>query len=116
MIDTWVIPLIKILFVLNATLISSAAAVCIDQAPIPADTNDMGAFPSFFAALIRVYGRANLAELFTLDAGFCSEANARLIDDAGKAYWISLKDNQPELKAQIFSALHGDGDFSPLPA
>jgi hypothetical protein len=86
--------------VVNATLISSAAAVCIDQAPIPADTNDMGVFPSFFVEISRVYGRANLADLFTLDAGFCSEGNARLIDDAGKGYWMSLKDNQPELRRE----------------
>jgi len=84
--------------VVNATLISSAAAVCIDQQPIPAATNDMGVFPSFFAALMRTYGRANLFDVVTADAGFCSEANARIIDDAGKGYWISLKENQPELR------------------
>lgn len=86
--------------VVNATLISSAAAVCIDQMPIPADTNDMGVFPAFFAGLIGTYGRASLFDLITADAGFCSEANARLIDDAQKGYWISLKNNQPELKRE----------------
>lgn len=86
--------------VVNATLISSAAVVCIDQQPIPADTNDMGVFPSFFAGLMGTYGRANLFDLVTTDAGFCSEANARLIDEAGKAYWMSLKDNQPELRRE----------------
>jgi predicted transposase YbfD/YdcC len=86
--------------VVNATLISSTAAVCVDQQPIPADTNDMGVFPSFFAGLMRTYGRANLFDLVTADAGFCSEANARIVDAAGKAYWISLKDNQPELRRE----------------
>jgi hypothetical protein len=86
--------------VVNATLISSAAAVCIDQLPIPADTNDMGVFPAFLAGLVRTYGRANLFDLISTDSGFCSEANARLIDDAQKAYWISLKDNQPDLKRE----------------
>lgn len=84
--------------VVNATMISSAAAVCIDQMPIPADTNDMGVFPAFLAGLLGTYGRANLFDLITMDAGFASEANARLIDDAQKGYWISLKDNQPELR------------------
>ena len=87
--------------VVNATLISSAAAVCIDQQPIPAKTNDMGVFPSFFAGLMSTYGgRANLFDVVTADAGFCSERNARIVDDAGKGYWISLKDNQPELRRE----------------
>jgi Transposase DDE domain len=83
--------------VVNATLISSAAAVCIDQMPIPAKTNDMGVFASFYTDLSRVYGRTNLFELVTTDAGFTSEANARLVDDDGCGYWMALKQNQPEL-------------------
>jgi hypothetical protein len=86
--------------VLNVTLISSSAAVCVDQMPIPADTNDMGAFPACFEEVLRTYGRANLFELATMDSGFCSEACARLVHDADKGYWISLKDNQPELKRE----------------
>lgn len=86
--------------VVNATLISSTAAVCIDQMPIPADTNDMGVFPAFFADLMATYGRANLFEVVTTDAGFTSEANARLVDDAGKGYWMALKGNQPELEQE----------------
>jgi hypothetical protein len=86
--------------VVNATLISSAASVCIDQIPIPAKTNDMGVFPKFWKGLLAVYARANLFDLVTTDSGFCSEKNARLVDEAQKAYWISLKDNQPELKRE----------------
>lgn len=87
--------------VVNATVISAAATVCIDQMPIPADTNDMGVFPDFFAGLLGAYGRrANLFDVVSTDSGFCSEKNARLIDDADKAYLISLKDNQPELRRE----------------
>ena len=86
--------------VVNATLISSSAAVCIDQIPIPAKTNDMGIFPKFWKALLSIYGRANLFDLVSTDSGFCSEKNARLIDEGHKAYWISLKDNQPDLKRE----------------
>jgi hypothetical protein len=86
--------------VVNATLISSAAAVCIDQIPIPAKTNDMGIFPRFWKGLCGTYGRANLFDLVSTDSGFCSEKNARLIDEAHKAYWIALKDNQPELRRE----------------
>ena len=86
--------------VLNATLISSSAALCIDQKPIPADTNDMGAFADFYADLQGTYGRANLFELLSTDAGFTSEENARLVNDDGKAYWMALKGNQPDLLAE----------------
>jgi hypothetical protein len=83
--------------VVRATLISPTAALCIDQAPIPAATNDMGVFASFFAAVEKTYRKANLYELVSTDAGFTSEANARLVDSAGKAYMMALKSNQPEL-------------------
>jgi Transposase DDE domain len=98
--------------VVNATLISSAAAVCIDQEPIPAKTNDMGVFAHFFAGLLRTYGRANLFEVVTCDAGFCSEQNARLVDEAGVGYWFSLKDNQPELRQEAERVLLAAADAS----
>ena len=86
--------------VVNATLISAAAAVCLDQRPIPAATNDLGVFAAFFTDLWRTYGRAGLFELVSLDAGFASEANMRLVDACGCAYWLALKGNQPELLAE----------------
>lgn len=86
--------------VVRATLISSAAAVCIDQLPIPAATNDMGVFPRIFKDVCRIYGRADLFEGTCVDAGFTSEANARLVDEADKAYVMSLKDNQPDLRRE----------------
>lgn len=84
----------------NATLISSSAAVCIDRLAIPASTNDMGVFAAEYARLKRTYGRANLFELVSTDAGFTSEENARLVDGDGKAYWMALKGNQPELHTE----------------
>jgi hypothetical protein len=84
----------------NSTLISSSAAVCIDRLAIPASTNDMGVFAAAYARLQRTYGRANLFELLSTDAGFTSEENARLVNDDYKAYWMALKGNQPELYAE----------------
>lgn len=86
--------------VLNATLISAAAAVCIDQRAIPAATNEAGLFPAFYGGLRRTYGRAGVFDLVSTDAGLTSEANARLIDEDGRAYWMALKGNQPELLAE----------------
>ncbi len=86
--------------VVRATLISSSAALCIDQEAIPAATNDMGVFASFFAGLDKTYGRAGLFDLVSTDAGFTSEANARQVDRAGKAYMMAIKGNQPELQRE----------------
>jgi hypothetical protein len=85
--------------VVRATLISSAAAMCIDQKAIPATTNDMGVFGDFFDELERTYRRADLFETVFTDAGFTSEANARKVDAAGKGYIMNLKANQPDLLA-----------------
>jgi len=86
--------------VVRAVLVSAAAPVCVDQAPIPAETNDMGVLPSFLDALRREYGRSRLFEVLTMDAGFCSEANACEIDGADLGYVFGLKGNQPELLAE----------------
>lgn len=91
--------------VVRATLISSAAALCIDQQPIPADTNDMGVFKAFFENLGKTYGRADIFDLVCVDAGFASEANARQVDHAGKAYVLSIKSNQPELQKEAWRVL-----------
>ena len=91
---------------LRATLISSTAALCIDQEAIPAETNDMGVFASLFGKLEKTYRRANLYELVSTDAGFTSEANARQVDSAGKAYMMAIKGNQPELHQEAARPLH----------
>lgn len=57
--------------VLRAMLTSSRLKPLIEQAPIPADTNEMGFFASYYAALKKAYGRNLLQRvIFTLDAGF----------------------------------------------
>lgn len=86
--------------VVRATLISSAAALCIDQKTIPAKTNDMGVFPAFFTDLQKTYGRADLYDMVMTDAGFASEKNGRLVNDAGKGYVFSIKGNQPDLEQE----------------
>lgn len=91
--------------VVRAVLVSSAARVCIDELPIPADTNDMGVFSSFFHGLIEEYGRSNLFEVVTADAGFCSEGNAGLVNEKGYGYVFALKENQPDLFSEATALL-----------
>ena len=49
------------------------------------------------------------------DAMFTHRDVAQAIRDGGGDYLLFVKDNQPELKAQIEAALHDDAAFSPLP-
>jgi hypothetical protein len=86
--------------VLRAVLVTAPTHPCIDQQPIAAETNDMGAFGAFFAGLMASYGRGDLYEVISIDAGFASLQNATLVHEAQKAYWIGLKNNQPELHAE----------------
>jgi predicted transposase YbfD/YdcC len=53
--------------------------------------------------------------IVTGDAMFTHRDVAQTIRDGGGDYLLVVKDNQPELKAAIASALHDDADFSPLP-
>ena len=53
----------------TVTLISSSAAVCVHQRPIPGHTNENGAMPDLLKELKDAYGRTLLFELLTTDAG-----------------------------------------------
>jgi hypothetical protein len=98
--------------VVRAVLVSAAAPVCVDQMPIPANTNDMGVLPAFLDALRREYDKSRLFEVLTMDAGFCSQANARLINDANYGYVFGLKGNQPELHTEARRVLVPMADCS----
>jgi DDE_Tnp_1-associated/Transposase DDE domain len=94
---------------LLAAYVPQAAAV-IAQMRVDAKTNEHKAALELLGVL-PLRGKA-----VTGDAMFTHRDVARKIVDAGGDYVLFVKDNQPELKEQIISALHGDADFSPLPA
>ena len=79
----------------RTVLLSAASTPAIDQVAMRAETNEGGMFPEVFRELEATY--AALIEIYSLDAGFCSRANAQLIAAAHKGYIIGLKGNQPEL-------------------
>jgi DDE_Tnp_1-associated/Transposase DDE domain len=54
-------------------------------------------------------------KLVSGDAMFTHRDFAQAVRDGGGDYLLFVKDNQPELKAQIEAALHEDAAFSPLP-
>lgn len=84
----------------TCTLSSAAAKVCIDAAPIPVATNEMGFFKTALEKLLEAYGRIKLFRLVTYDAGACSEENARFVVDKGLDYLFTLTDAQPTLLAE----------------
>ena len=54
--------------------------------------------------------------VFTGDAIFCQKEVAEKIRDSGGDYVLSVKDNQPQLRADLQAALQDNAAFSPLPA
>ncbi|HKB37333.1 MAG TPA: ISAs1 family transposase [Gemmataceae bacterium] len=86
------------------------AAAVIAQMRVDAKTNE-------HKAALELLGVLPLrGKVVTGDAMFTHRDVAQQIVEAGGDYVLIVKDNQPELKEQIQSALHGDADFSPLPA
>lgn len=79
----------------RSCLISAAGCPVIDQLAIPASTNEMGIFPDVFASLEAAFGV--MAEVYSMDSGYCSLENATVVASANKGYILALKENQPEL-------------------
>jgi hypothetical protein len=87
-----------------------AATAVLSQVRVDAKTNE-------HKAALRFLGVLPLAgKVVTGDAMFTHRDVAHQVRQGGGDYLLIVKDNQPELKAQIESVLHDDRDFSPLPA
>ena len=87
-----------------------AAAAVIAQMRVDAKTNE-------HKAALQLLGVLPLAgKVVTGDAMFTHRDVAGQVVAARGDYLLIVKDNQAELKGQIIAALHGDKDFSPLPA
>ena len=97
-----------------AHLLAAYVPVCaavIAQMRVDAKTNEHKAALRLLGVLPSLEGK-----VVTGDAMFTHRDVAQAILDKGGDYLLVVKDNQPELRAAIESALHGDADFSPLPA
>jgi hypothetical protein len=82
----------------TSCLTSSAAKVCIDSNPIPANTNEKGFFQKAVNDLLKVYKTS--FKMVTYDAGACSEANGRFMEKKDLYYCFGLKGDQPTLFGQ----------------
>jgi hypothetical protein len=88
-------PAYATLRAVRTVLISAASQPALDQVIIPAHTNEGGLFQEVFPVLEANFGA--LIEVYSMDAGFGSLANASQVAAAQKGYVFALKGNQPEL-------------------
>lgn len=88
-------PLVGVVRSVTATLTSHSARPIIDVFPIPAHTNEMGAFEPAFTSLCDAY--SGLFELVCYDAGACSAKNSELVRARGLHYLFALTAAQPTL-------------------
>lgn len=86
--------LVGLLRVHRATLISSQAAVVIDQWPIKGRTNEQGTIQASLRALLSAYEKTTMVEMVTLDAGNTSIGVAKLLRAHSVDYFMSLKSSQ----------------------
>src|SRR5690606_24553924 len=100
----------------SCSLVSAAGRPCIDVAPIPASTNEMGHFETAFRQLTAAYDRLRLFRLVSYDAGACSLDNAGLVVEQGYDYLVGLKGTQPRLLVEAERLLAGRGAQQADPA
>ena len=80
------------------TLISSKAAQCVHQRPIPGCTNEIGAMPQVLDELKSVYGHSSLIGMVTTDAGNTSQAVAqKIVEECKWAYFCQIKSDHGEI-------------------
>jgi DDE_Tnp_1-associated/Transposase DDE domain len=92
------------------TLFAPEAAVALGQVPVPPTTNE-------YRVALELLGVLPIAgKVITADALFCQPEVCRVIREGGGDYLLTVKDNQPDLRAAIASAFAGAEGFSPLAA
>jgi hypothetical protein len=86
----------------NATLISSDAACCVHQRPIPGKTNESGALPDFLKELRTAYRRTKLVQMVTTDAGNTSlKAAGVIVNELQADYFSQFKTEHGDLYAEV---------------
>lgn len=78
----------------RATLISSDAAVVLDQHPVRGKTNEYVTILDTLRALFSAYGRTKMVEMVTFDAGNTRPEAADYIRGKGAHYFLALRSGQ----------------------
>lgn len=90
---------------LRACLASTEARPCLLQMPLLPTTNETASFKAFLQSLRKHYGRSEILDVLSMDAGLMSLSNANAVDDADLRYIFGLKSNQPELFSEAVQLL-----------
>lgn len=98
----------------RATLVSSQAAVCVHQRPIPGATNEIGAMAELLAGLFRAYGRTGMLDIVTADAGNTSLAVASKIVTYGADYFLAIKAPHGDIHTEAMRMLGENADAPTL--
>lgn len=94
----------------RATLVSSEAAVVVDQQPILGKSNEIGTICQTLDELFGAWGRTNLVEMVVADAGNTSLAAADRIVQGRADYLLRVTDAQGDLFAEAERTLAGRAD------
>ena len=89
----------------RATLISSNATAVIDQWPIRGETNEEGTIETTLGALFDAYGRTNIVEMVTLDAGNATPSAARKLQRRDVDYLMAIKTPQGAIHQKAVDTL-----------
>ena len=90
----------------TVTLISSLAANCIYQRPIEGRTNEIGAMPALLKELRLAYGRTDIIDTLTTDAGNTSLDTATMIVEKLRWHYFSqIKSEHGELHREAVRLL-----------
>lgn len=81
----------------RATLVSSAAAVVMDQQTMMGETNEWGTILKTLRGLFGHYGKSNMVELVTMDAGNTTQDVASFIAKQQADYFLAIKSVQGHL-------------------
>ncbi len=82
---------------LRACLASTEARPCLLQMPLDPKANETASFKAFLQLLRGSYGRSDILDVLSMDAGLTSLSNANAVVDAKLRYIFGLKANQTEL-------------------
>jgi hypothetical protein len=97
-----------VLRALRAVHVGGVVKPVIGQLVIPASAGETDTLPAFVDQLEAAYGKTDMLECFSLDAGFFSRANLEDIHARNRGFIVGLKGNQPTLHAAAIAVLGED--------
>jgi len=83
--------------VLRAAHVSNETKLILGQQEIHGKTNEMSEFIPFVKSLLNLYGKTDLLEVISVDAGMISRDNAAFLNKNGLKYIMALKNPQKTL-------------------